>query len=85
MAQQWAAWPMFDNGKRTVFALKIGEIRRNGDAADIVPADPSFLPFPVSARFVESQKPVAGGFITAKDGRQKFVPAEKFVADYSPV
>lgn len=71
-----------------VWALKIADVLPPTDftGAMLIPADPTYSPFPVAAGFVQEFRPKAGGyFVVYASGYQVFMPAADFEAAYSPV
>jgi len=77
---------------KEVHALKIKEIKRDGEGEDretdgsaiITPEESQFAPFKVSAEYMYKHKPEVGGYyVVYKDGYKSFSPAEAFEDGYS--
>lgn len=65
--------------QRKVWALKIKEVINQ----TIVPENTRYAPFGVSTRYLEENKPVAGGYFVMYEGGYKtFYAADIFETDY---
>ena len=81
------------NCNKQVWALKIAKIKCDNEdnpaaesdgSAIITPADETYSPFKVDAKYMHKHKPeVNGYYVIYKDGYKSFSPAEPFEEGYS--
>ncbi len=71
---------------KTVWALKVREIKADEDGALITPEEKGYAPFKVDPDYVRKHDPKIGGyFVVYEDGYQSWSPAEAFDSGYTRI
>jgi hypothetical protein len=79
--------------RKTVWALRIAELKQTGDLDTesdgsllLVPAEAGYAPFRVDPEYVRKHNPKAGGYyVVYLDGYTSWSPAEAFETGYTRI
>lgn len=83
MSEAMTEMPRYRSHK-TVWALKIKEIRWDGATPILVPEESGYAAFPVTLDYVQKHNPQVGGYyVQYKDGYKSFSPAAAFEEGYT--
>lgn len=77
--------PLYQQSKR-VRACRIKAVEQTPTGWVLCPAEPFLDPFPVTAGFIQNQRPMQGGYCVVTDnGQMRYVHAQEFEDTYYAV